>query len=46
MLLLEAPKRAIKFGAFDFWGKTFRGLLNVKENTQSLSVLTLSLIHI
>lgn len=40
MLLLEAPKRAIKFGAFDFWGKTFRRLLNVKENTQSLSVLT------
>ena len=26
MLLLEAPKRAIKFGAFDFWGKTFRAV--------------------
>ncbi|WFD39120.1 uncharacterized protein MJAP1_002091 [Malassezia japonica] len=40
LLLLEAPKRAIKFGANDFWGKTFRDFFQTKEKTQSLSLLT------
>ncbi|WFD29513.1 hypothetical protein MSPP1_000522 [Malassezia sp. CBS 17886] len=40
LLLLEAPKRAIKFGANDFWGKTFRSLFHAKEKTLALSVLT------
>ena len=40
LLLLEAPKRAIKFGANDFWGKTFRDFFQTTEKTQSLSLLT------
>ncbi|CAD6887989.1 unnamed protein product [Tilletia controversa] len=39
-LLLEAPKRAIKFAANDFWGKTFRTSFGQDKMTQGLSVLT------
>ena len=39
-LLLEAPKRAVKFAANDFWGKTFLDLAGEKKMTQNLSVLT------
>lgn len=39
-LLLEAPKRATKFAANDFWGKTYRDLSGSPKMTQSLSILT------
>lgn len=39
-LLLEAPKRAVKFAANDFWGKTYMGLSGESKMTQQLSVLT------
>ncbi|CBQ69406.1 probable ODC2-Mitochondrial 2-oxodicarboxylate carrier [Sporisorium reilianum SRZ2] len=39
-LMLEAPKRAVKFAANDFWGKTYRSLTGQEKMTQSLSVLT------
>ncbi|KAI0061255.1 mitochondrial carrier [Artomyces pyxidatus] len=39
-LLLEAPKRATKFAANDFWGKTFKQLTGEKEMTQRLSIVT------
>lgn len=39
-LMLEAPKRAVKFAANDFWGKTYRSLTGQDKMTQSLSVLT------
>ncbi|KAK0200479.1 mitochondrial carrier domain-containing protein [Desarmillaria ectypa] len=39
-LLLEAPKRAVKFAANDFWGKTYLGLTGETKMTQPLSVLT------
>ncbi|KAG6830929.1 hypothetical protein H0H92_013857 [Tricholoma furcatifolium] len=39
-LLLEAPKRAVKFAANDFWGKTFLDLSGESKMTQNLSVLT------
>jgi len=39
-LLLEAPKRAVKFAANDFWGKTFINAAGESKMTQSLSVLT------
>lgn len=39
-LMLEAPKRAVKFAANDFWGKTYRGLTGSDKMTQSLSLLT------
>ncbi|KAJ3756845.1 mitochondrial carrier [Lentinula raphanica] len=39
-LLLEAPKRAVKFAANDFWGKTYLGLSGEKKMNQQLSVLT------
>ncbi|KZS95363.1 mitochondrial carrier [Sistotremastrum niveocremeum HHB9708] len=39
-LLLEAPKRATKFAANDFWGKTFRGLSGASQMTQGLAILT------
>ncbi|KAK0218962.1 mitochondrial carrier domain-containing protein [Armillaria fumosa] len=39
-LLLEAPKRAVKFAANDFWGKTYLGLTGETKMTQTLSVLT------
>jgi len=39
-LMLEAPKRAVKFAANDFWGKTFRDWSGQKEATRSLSIIT------
>ncbi|EGO28722.1 hypothetical protein SERLADRAFT_380765 [Serpula lacrymans var. lacrymans S7.9] len=39
-LLLEAPKRAVKFAANDFWGKTYLQFSGEKKMTQSLSILT------
>lgn len=39
-LMLEAPKRAVKFAANDFWGKTYRQMFGIDKMTQSLSVLT------
>jgi solute carrier family 25 (mitochondrial 2-oxodicarboxylate transporter), member 21 len=39
-LLLEAPKRAVKFAANDFWGRTYLNLSGEKKMNQSLSVLT------
>jgi len=39
-LLLEAPKRAVKFAANDFWGKTFINASGESKMTQSLSVVT------
>lgn len=39
-LMLEAPKRAVKFAANDFWGKTYRDLTGSDKMTQGLSVLT------
>jgi len=39
-LLLEAPKRATKFAANDFWGKTFLELSGEKKMTQQLSIIT------
>lgn len=38
--MLEAPKRAVKFAANDFWGKTYRSAMGVDKMTQGLSVLT------
>jgi len=39
-LLLEAPKRATKFAANDFWGKTYLSLSGETKMTQQLSVVT------
>ncbi|KAJ8075752.1 hypothetical protein PM082_021382 [Marasmius tenuissimus] len=39
-LLLEAPKRAVKFAANDFWGKTYLEISGEKAMTPQLSVLT------
>ncbi|KAG8846478.1 hypothetical protein FRB91_000779 [Serendipita sp. 411] len=39
-LLLEAPKRAVKFAANDFWSKTYMELFNKKKMDQNLSFLT------
>jgi len=39
-LLLEAPKRAVKFAANDFWGKKFLNLYGESKMTQNLSILT------
>ncbi|KAF9468378.1 mitochondrial carrier domain-containing protein [Collybia nuda] len=39
-LLLEAPKRAVKFAANDFWGQTYLNLTGETKMTQNLSVLT------
>ncbi|KAF8127702.1 mitochondrial carrier [Boletus edulis] len=39
-LLLEAPKRAVKFASNDFWGKTFLGMSGESKMTQQLSILT------
>ncbi|THU87753.1 mitochondrial carrier [Dendrothele bispora CBS 962.96] len=39
-LLLEAPKRAVKFAANDFWGKTYLGLSGEAKMNQQLSILT------
>lgn len=39
-LLLEAPKRAVKFAANDFWGKTYMNFTGESQMTQQLSILT------
>ncbi|PWN26373.1 mitochondrial carrier [Jaminaea rosea] len=39
-LMLEAPKRAVKFAANDFWAKTYRSAFGTDQMTQGLSVLT------
>lgn len=39
-LLLEAPKRATKFAANDFWGKTLLKFSGEKKMNQSLATLT------
>ncbi|KAJ1300685.1 hypothetical protein OPQ81_002332 [Rhizoctonia solani] len=39
-LLLEAPKRAVKFAANDFWGKAFIKQSPDGKMTQGLSILT------
>ncbi|RFU27108.1 hypothetical protein B7463_g9235, partial [Scytalidium lignicola] len=39
-IMMEAPKRAVKFAANDSWGAFYRGLLGVEKQTQSLSILT------
>ncbi|KAL5520393.1 hypothetical protein ACEPAG_9617 [Sanghuangporus baumii] len=39
-LMMEAPKRAVKFAANDFWSKQFRSWSGRKEMNQSLSVVT------
>ncbi|KHJ35554.1 putative mitochondrial 2-oxodicarboxylate carrier 2 [Erysiphe necator] len=38
-VFMEAPKRAIKFAANDFWGKFYRDLFGAIEMDQRLSVL-------
>ncbi|KAJ4490473.1 mitochondrial carrier domain-containing protein [Lentinula aciculospora] len=39
-LLLEAPKRAVKFAANDFWGEIYLDLAGEKKMNQQLSILT------
>lgn len=39
-LMLEAPKRAVKFAANDFWAKTYRSAFGTDQMSQGLSVLT------
>ncbi|TPX15488.1 uncharacterized protein E0L32_004468 [Thyridium curvatum] len=39
-ILMEAPKRAIKFAANDEWGKVYRKAFGQEKMTQGLSVLT------
>ncbi|KAI0075165.1 mitochondrial carrier [Panus rudis PR-1116 ss-1] len=39
-LLLEAPKRATKFAANDFWGKTYLKLTGQSKMDQKLAILT------
>lgn len=39
-ILMEAPKRAVKFSANDEWGKFYRNLFGVTTTTQPLAVLT------
>ncbi|KAF8883885.1 mitochondrial carrier domain-containing protein [Gymnopilus junonius] len=39
-LMLEAPKRAVKFAANDFWGKRYLTLSGETKMTQQLSILT------
>ncbi|KAJ3571324.1 hypothetical protein NP233_g3824 [Leucocoprinus birnbaumii] len=39
-LLLEAPKRAVKFAANDFWGKRYLDWSGEAKMTQSLSIIT------
>ncbi|KIM53348.1 hypothetical protein SCLCIDRAFT_139207 [Scleroderma citrinum Foug A] len=39
-LLLEAPKRAVKFASNDFWGKTYLQFSGHSKMTAELSVLT------
>lgn len=37
---MEAPKRATKFAANDYWGTFYRNLFGVEKATQGLSILT------
>ncbi|TIA87944.1 hypothetical protein E3P99_02885 [Wallemia hederae] len=39
-LMLEAPKRAVKFAANDYWGNTYKKLAGVSDMTQGLSLAT------
>jgi solute carrier family 25 2-oxodicarboxylate transporter 21 len=39
-ILMEAPKRAVKFAANDSWGTFYRDLFKVDKPTQPLAVLT------
>ena len=39
-LMLEAPKRAVKFAANDFWGKTYMSMSGENKMTQGLSIVT------
>jgi len=39
-LMLEAPKRAVKFSANGFWGSTYKDLFGTPVMTQNLSILT------
>jgi len=39
-ILMEAPKRAIKFSANDEWGKFYRNLFGAAHMSQPLSILT------
>ncbi|KAA1103923.1 hypothetical protein PGT21_004657 [Puccinia graminis f. sp. tritici] len=39
-LMLEAPKRAVKFAANDFWATTYKRLTGSDKLTQNLSLLT------
>ncbi|KAG9098013.1 hypothetical protein FRC06_006918 [Ceratobasidium sp. 370] len=39
-LLLEAPKRAVKFASNDYWGKTFLGMSGEAKMSQGLSIAT------
>ncbi|CAH7685566.1 mitochondrial carrier domain-containing protein [Phakopsora pachyrhizi] len=39
-LMLEAPKRAVKFAANDFWGTTYKTLLGTDKVTQNLALMT------
>ncbi|PWN21217.1 putative ODC2-mitochondrial 2-oxodicarboxylate carrier [Microstroma glucosiphilum] len=39
-LMLEAPKRAVKFAANDFWAKTYKNAFGTEQMSQGLSVLT------
>ncbi|KAL4070217.1 mitochondrial carrier domain-containing protein [Scleroderma yunnanense] len=39
-LLLEAPKRAVKFASNDFWGKTYLQFTGQSKMTPELSVIT------
>lgn len=39
-ILMEAPKRAVKFGANEEWGKFYRGVFGAQKMSQSLAVLT------
>lgn len=39
-ILMEAPKRAIKFAANDEWGKFYRKQFDIPVMTQSLAILT------
>lgn len=38
--MLEAPKRAVKFAANDFWGKMYMNLAGESKMSQSLSIAT------
>ncbi|RKU44852.1 hypothetical protein DL546_005772 [Coniochaeta pulveracea] len=39
-ILMEAPKRAVKFASNDGWGKFYRNAFGQTQQTQGLSVLT------